>query len=381
MFDFADLNHTELQKIFLSVSLPFFNKKKNWNSTSFAKFLSLPYFFILPMDPLDFRSDTVTKPSLNMRKAMFEAQVGDDVYQDDQTVNHLQTYAAKKFGHSAALFFPTGTQAGLCALLSHCQRGEEYIAGHLAHHYKYEGGGASVLGGIQAQPIEQLENGEMPLEKIRAAIKPADIHFAITRLICLENTFWGRVLSWEYMLAVKTMAKEFHLQFHLDGARIFNAAVEMGCDVKKITELFDSACICLSKGLGAPAGTLLVGSTEFIEKARRWRKICGGGMRQVGILAAAAQVALEDSPKLLLADHQKAKFLAEKLNQKPELKAYACTNMVFFSPPLEKMESLNQALVRKNILARISPFTRLVLHLDIPENAINSVAEVILKET
>lgn len=244
---------------------------------------------------IDLRSDTVTRPSRAMLEEMMAAPVGDDVYGDDPTVNELQRYAAELSGKEAALFLPTGTQANLVALLSHCERGEEYIVGQGAHNYLYEAGGAAVLGSIQPQPIDAAPDGTLPLDKVAAKIKADDIHFARTKLLSLENTHNGKVLPREYLKAAWDFTRERKLGLHVDGARIFNAVVEYGCELKAITQYCDSFTICLSKGLGTPVGSLLVGSADYIRRANRWRKMTGGGMRQAGILAAAGLYALKNN--------------------------------------------------------------------------------------
>jgi threonine aldolase len=234
-----------------------------------------------------------------MLEAMMAAPVGDDVYGDDPTVNELQRYAAQLAGKEAALFLPTGTQANLVGLLSHCQRGEEYIVGQGAHNYLYEAGGAAVLGSIQPQPIDAAADGTLPLDKVAAKIKPDDIHFAPTRLLSLENTHNGKVLPRDYLKEAWQFTRERNLALHVDGARIFNAVVEYDCELRDIARYCDSFTICLSKGLGTPVGSLLVGSHEYIRRATRWRKMVGGGMRQAGILAAAGLYALQNNVQRL----------------------------------------------------------------------------------
>jgi threonine aldolase len=281
---------------------------------------------------MDFRSDTVTKPTEAMRKAMSEALVGDDVYGDDPTVNELEQWAAERHGFEAALFTTSGTQANLLGLMAHCQRGDEYLCGQQAHNYKYEAGGAAVLGSIQPQPIENNPDGTLDFDKLAAAIKPDDSHFARTKLLSLENTINGKVLPLSYLAEAREFVNEKGLLLHLDGARVYNAAVALDVDVKEIARYFDSMTICLSKGLAAPIGSLLLGSHEFIARARRLRKMVGGGMRQAGILAAAGKLALTEQVEQLKTDHANAKRLAEGLSKidgyhvKPEL---VQTNVVF----------------------------------------------------
>src|SRR5450631_3229929 len=262
---------------------------------------------------IDLRSDTVTRPTSGMRAAMAAAEVGDDVFGDDPTVNRLQAVAAERFGFEGALFFPTGTQSNLSALMSHCGRGDEYLVGQEAHTYKYEQGGAAVLGSIQPQPLENEPDGGISIQRIANAIKPQDIHFARTRLLALENTIGGRVLPLAYQRQVTEFAHTQGLATHLDGARLFNAIVKLGIAEAAAVAGFDSVSVCLSKGLGAPAGSVLLGSRDLITQARRWRKVLGGGMRQAGVLAAAGLYALEHHVRLLAQDHANAEYLAEGL--------------------------------------------------------------------
>ena len=270
---------------------------------------------------LDFRSDTVTRPTQAMREAMSIAEVGDDVYGEDPTINALQEKTASMLGFEAALYGVSGTQTNLLGLMSHCQRGEEVIVGQTAHTYRWEGGGMAVLGSIQPQPLEQRADGTMDLAAIEAAIKPDDAHYAITRLIALENTWGGKVLPAEYAPAVKALAQRRGLKTHLDGARLFNAAVYSAARdgtkpidaAREICASFDSVSICLSKGLGAPVGSLLLASKAQIDKARRLRKMIGGGMRQGGIVAAAGAYALEHHIDRLADDHANAAMLATGL--------------------------------------------------------------------
>ncbi|CAI3801829.1 low-specificity L-threonine aldolase [Rheinheimera sp. MM224] len=271
----------------------------------------------------DFRSDTVTQPTAAMKAAMLAAPLGDDVFQDDPTVNELQRYAAELLGFEAALFAPSGTQTNLIALMAHCQRGDEAIVGQQWHTYRWEGGGMAVLGSIQPQPIEHQPDGTLALEHIRAAVKPDDPHFARTKLIVMENTTGGKVLPLSYMNSVAALAKELGLNCHIDGARLMNAAVALATadgsnPIQKARQLcagFDSVSLCLSKGLGAPVGSLLLGSHAFILQARRLRKMLGGGMRQAGVLAAAGLYALQNNIERLAEDHQHAQQLAEGLQR------------------------------------------------------------------
>ncbi|MBI3716108.1 MAG: low-specificity L-threonine aldolase [Betaproteobacteria bacterium] len=315
---------------------------------------------------IDVRSDTVTQPGPAMRAAMAAAEVGDDVFGDDPTVNRLQERMAAMTGMEAGLFLPSGTQSNLCALMSHCQRGEEYIVGQDAHTYKYEGGGAAVLGSIQPQPLENAADGTIPLAKIRAAVKPDDSHFAITRLIALENTIGGKVLPEAYLAEVRALAKEKGLSTHLDGARVFNAAVKSGRDVKAICAHFDSVSVCLSKGLGAPAGSVLCGSKDLIKSAHRWRKMLGGGMRQAGILAAAGLYALDHHVARLAEDHDNAAHLAAALAEIPALKVtFPDTNILFVDVPAADCAALAEEFKRQGVVALVSPRLRLVTHLDL----------------
>lgn len=288
------------------------------------------------MNFVDLRSDTVTKPTPEMREAMAEAEVGDDVYGDDPTVNRLQVKAAEMLGKEAALFVPSGTMGNLLALLVHCSRGEEVICGDKSHIYVNEAGGMAALGGIYPHPVPNQMDGTLRLEDIRASIQPDDSHRTITRLVCIENTqnmCGGVALSAEYTKQVGQLAKENGLKFHIDGARIFNAAAALDVDVKELVAPADSIMFCLSKGLVAPVGSMLVGSKEFIAKAHRLRKMLGGGMRQVGVMAAAGLVSLEKMTGRLKQDHARAKNLYEGLKQVSglRLEAEPASNMVYFT--------------------------------------------------
>jgi threonine aldolase len=315
---------------------------------------------------IDLRSDTVTRPTGAMRAAMAQAQVGDDVYGEDPTVNRLQSHLAELLGFEAGLWLPTGTQSNLAALLTHCGRGDEYIVGQQAHTYKYEGGGGAVLGGIQPQPIAHQPDGTLDLAEVEAAIKPNDIHFARTRLFTLENTIGGKVLPQVYVTQALALARKHGLATHLDGARLFNAAVASKVPARELARGFDSVSVCLSKGLGAPAGTVLVGAREFIEQARRWRKMLGGGLRQAGILAAAGLYALEHNVERLAQDHANAQALAEGLRRIPGLEIEGPhTSMVFLRIPAERVARLQAHLREQGVLASVAPRTRLVTHLDV----------------
>ncbi|MBK7317070.1 low-specificity L-threonine aldolase [Candidatus Villigracilis affinis] len=303
------------------------------------------------MEFVDLRSDTVTKPTPEMREAMAEAEVGDDVYMDDPTVNALQEKAAEMLGKEDSLFVPSGTMGNLLALLVHCQRGDEVIVGDKSHIYVNEAGGMSALGGIHPHPLKNQTDGTLALDEILAAIQSEDVHHTITRLICLENTqnaCGGVVLSADYMRAVGKIARENNLSLHVDGARIFNAATALNISVKDLVEPADSVMFCLSKGLVSPVGSMLVGTKKFINRARHLRKMVGGGMRQAGVLAAAGLISLEKMSTRLGQDHARAKKLFEGLNQVQGLKLDAfgssSTNMVFFNLADEVKLSVDQII-------------------------------------
>ncbi|HEY8586208.1 MAG TPA: low-specificity L-threonine aldolase [Rhodanobacter sp.] len=329
------------------------------------------------MKLVDLRSDTVTRPTDAMRAAMVAAEVGDDVYGEDPTVNALQQRVADELGLEAGLFVPSGTQSNLLALLSHCERGDEYLVGMDAHTYKFEGGGAAVLGSIQPQPIVQADDGSLPLESIEAAIKPRDPHFARTRVLALENTWHGRTLPLDYLAAAHDLARSRGLGLHLDGARLFNAAVACGVPARDIARHFDTVSVCLSKGLGAPVGSVLVGSAALIDKARRWRKVCGGGWRQAGILAAAGLHALDHHVARLADDHHRAEYLAGRLREVAGVKLLGqYTNMVFVDVPHERLRELDVHLREAGIRISVGylPTLRLVTHLDIDDGDIERTA-------
>ncbi|RTR37502.1 low-specificity L-threonine aldolase [Shewanella canadensis] len=318
---------------------------------------------------IDFRSDTVTMPTEAMRKAMATAEVGDDVYGDDPTVNRLEAQAAEMYGFDGALFTSSGTQANLLALMSHCDRGDEYICGQQAHNYKFEGGGAAVLGSIQPQPLNNQADGSILLSDIKGAIKPDDVHFANTRLVSLENTIGGKVLPQSYIAEAQQLAFNHGLKIHLDGARVANAAVAQNIAISEITQYFDSVSICLSKGLCAPVGSILLGDERLIGKARRWRKMLGGGMRQAGILAAAAGLAITDQVERLAIDHDNARYLAEQLSTLTEFRVDILsvqTNMVFahVNDGVD-IASLAMKLKLSGILISSGSTLRLVTHADI----------------
>ncbi|WP_218043357.1 low-specificity L-threonine aldolase [Oryzomonas rubra] len=319
---------------------------------------------------IDLRSDTVTRPTPEMRAAMMDAQVGDDVWGDDPTVNRLQDVVAERSGKEAALFLPSGTQSNLAALMAHCERGDEYIVGQVAHTYKYEGGGAAVLGSIVPQPIENAADGTLPLPKVAAAIKHhgpgMGVHFARTRLLALEDTFNGQVLPADYIREAAALARERGLALHLDGARVCNAAVARNETLAQACGPFDSVSICFSKGLGAPVGSVLVGSHAFIERAHRWRKVLGGGMRQAGFLAAACLYALDNHFDRLAQDHANAEHLARGLGAIDQVTVTGqATNMVFARFPEEACAPLQAYLAERGMLVQVTPTTRLVTHLDV----------------
>ena len=318
------------------------------------------------MKTVDLRSDTVTRPSAAMRQVMAQAEVGDDVYGEDPTVSRLEALAAGMLGQEAALFVPSGTMSNLLALLSHCSRGDEYIAGQDAHLYRWEGGGGAIFGGIQPQPLDFEADGTLDLARVSRAVKPPDHHHAVTRLLCLENTQGGRVLPLDYLERAKQCARSHGLALHLDGARVFNAAEELQVPVREITSRFDSVSVCLSKGLGAPVGSLLCGSSELIGKAHRWRKVAGGGMRQSGILAAAGIHALENNVGRLAEDHRNARLLADGLAAIDGLiVSPANTNILFATPPAGSASGLREALAAEGILLGAGEQLRLVTHLDV----------------
>lgn len=325
----------------------------------------------------DFRSDTVTRPDHGMRAAMAGAEVGDAVYDDCPTTKRLEAMTAERLGKEAALFFPTGTQANLAALMAHCGRGDEYLVGQMAHTYRLEGGGAAVLGSIQPQPLPNEPDGTIALDAIANAIKPNDFHFAMTRLLALENTFNGLVLPDAYLEAATGLARSRGLATHLDGARLMNAAAASNRDAAWIAGQFDTVSMCLSKGLGAPIGSILVGPKDFIEKARRIRKMLGGGMRQTGVIAAAAIYALEHNVARLSEDHRRAADLAAVLACFPDLGAGpARTNMVFMTPKGLDTATLAAFLRERGIgVSGRYGTLRWVTHLDVDDASVERVAE------
>ena len=329
---------------------------------------------------IDLRSDTVTRPSPAMRQAMAQAEVGDDVWGDDPTVARLEAVVAEHIGKEAALFVPSGTQSNLCALLTHCQRGDEYLIGKDSHAYKYEGGGAAALGGIQPQPLPVNADGTLGLDVIDQAVRPDDFHFARTRLLCLENTFYGLVVPLTFQQQAIAVAQRHRLATHLDGARLFNAAVKLGVSPASVAAGFDSVSICLSKGLGAPVGSLLCGSRDFVQAARRWRKVLGGGMRQSGLLAAAGLYALEHNVDRLAEDHANATALAAELQTLADVQIDAArvqTNMVFMTPKSGTAHALTAHLAQHGILVDPGTTIRMVTHLDVTRADVEKVAKAI----
>jgi threonine aldolase len=337
------------------------------------------YERIFDVKTIDLRSDTVTLPTQAMRRAMAKAELGDDVYGEDPTVNRLETLAAERLGKESALFVSSGTQSNLIGVMSHCQRGDEYIVGQMAHTYHYEAGGAAVLGSIQPQPIDFEPDGTLDLAKVEQAIKPDDVHFARTRLLCLENTQAGKVLPMDYLARAGEFARRHHLASHLDGARIFNAAVQLGLDVCEIARPFDSVSVCLSKGLAAPVGSVLCGPAGFIKQARRWRKMLGGGMRQAGVLAAAGIIALTEMVERLADDHANARRLAAGLAEIPGFDVdwdAAQTNMVFFSLAEPLLGKFGLFMAAKGIIIGDHPGQiRAVTHYGIEADDIETILQ------
>lgn len=327
---------------------------------------------------IDLRSDTVTKPTAAMRAVMAAAPVGDDVFGDDPTINALQQRVAALAGKEAALIASSGTQTNLLALLSHCQRGDEYLVGQEYHTYRYEAGGAAVLGGIVPQPFEVEADGTLNLTAVEKRIKPDDPHFPITKLLSLENTHTGRVIAQDFMLKARRLCDKHGLKLHLDGARIFNACVATGQSLQQLADPFDSVSICFSKGLGTPIGSVLVGSKKFIQRAHRWRKMLGGGMRQAGIIAAAMDYALDHHIDRLADDHQHAQQLHDALKQLAGITVEAAqTNMVYVNfESLETAQKVSDYLRDNGVLTARSQRMRLVTHLDISSQDIETVVSL-----
>ena len=338
---------------------------------------------------VDLRSDTVTQPTAAMRAAMLAAPLGDDVFGGDPSVNALQEKIAGLLGFEAALFVPTGTQSNLCAILAHCQRGDEYIVGQMAHCYRWEGGGAAVFGSVQPQPLNHQPDGSLALADIEAAIKPDDAHFARTRLLALENTLGGKLLPFDYVQQATTLAASRGLKRHLDGARLFNAAVSQAAqtgssplvEAKRIAQCFDSVSVCFSKGLGAPVGSALCGSREFIARAHRIRKMAGGGMRQAGMLAAAAIHALDHHVGRLAQDHALAQHLADGLAGIEGLQVESPhTNIVFVDltgAARAQSAALLKHLAGQGIEATGLYRLRFVTHLDVDSAGVDQAVAAI----
>jgi threonine aldolase len=337
------------------------------------------------MKIVDLRSDTVTRPTPAMREAMYKAEVGDDVFGDDPTVNRLEAMAAERLGKEAALFVASGTMGNLVALLTHCGRGDEVILGDRSHTFLFEQGGMAALGGITPRPIPNQPDGRLYLEDIEGAIRADNPHFPRTRLVCLENTHNvcnGTPLTAEYTAQAARLARDHDLRVHLDGARIFNAAAALGVDVRELAQEVDSVMFCLSKGLCAPVGSLLCGSADFIAEARRARKVVGGGMRQAGILAAAGIVALEQIADRMAEDHVRAKRLAEGLAEIPGVEVAPVTTNILYFQLTEKVsktpEEVEQALAEQGVLmlGRGGGRFRAVTHYWISDEDIERTIEV-----
>ncbi len=331
---------------------------------------------------IDFRSDTVTQPTEEMRESMIHAPVGDDVYGEDPTVRELEALACELTGMPAAVFASSGTQTNLIALLAHCGRGDEYIVGADAHTFKYEGGGAAALGGIQPQTIPVADDGTLPLDLVRAAVKDrTDPHFAKSKVFTIENTHSGRALPMQYLSDARALADEQQLILHMDGARVFNAVVAHGVSLKQICAPLHSISICLSKGLSAPVGSVLCGDKDFIQSARRWRKVTGGGMRQAGVIAAPAMIALRDMPARLHIDHQNAARLKKELTDCPNLNVRETahpTNMVWIDLPRADGEALSTYASEHGVtLSASADLARLVTHRHISEQDVVQAAKVI----
>lgn len=338
------------------------------------------------MQEVDLRSDTLTRPTVAMRRAMAEAEVGDDVFGEDPTVRRLEEMAAERVGKEAALFVPSGTMANLVSLLAQCRRGDEIILGDQSHTYCYEQGGASALGGLHPRPLPNQPDGTLPLEEIEAAIRPDNVHYPRTRLIALENTqnrCNGRPLTPAYMASVGALARRHGLRVHVDGARLFNAAMALGVEARELTVHADTVSFCLSKGLGAPVGSLVCGARDFIAEARRARKVVGGGMRQAGVLAAAGIVALEEMVDRLAEDHAHARQLAEGLAEVPGIRidpAQIRTNILYFDT--ENAQALVDVLEKGGVRVLSTAPTRIraVTHHHIRSEDITYALDVFRKK-
>jgi threonine aldolase len=330
---------------------------------------------------IDFRSDTVTKPTKKMRLAMANAIVGDDVYEDDPTIKELETLAAKMTGKEAGLFITSGTMGNQLSIYTHTSRGDEIIVGSKAHIKNYEVGATAIISSVSYHLIDEVD-GMMPLKSIKYGIRGQDVHYPDSSLICLENAHGsGKVLPLDYMKSVYELAKENNLKVHLDGARLFNAATFLNVEASEICQFVDSVTFCLSKGLASPIGSVLCGSKDFIHKARRGRKMLGGGMRQVGILGAAGLISLKEMTKRLEEDHQNAKYLAGKLDQMKEIEVDFSSldiNMVFIKSTLDFME-LSEFLSDNGILfsGNRGKRTRIAVHNDISRENIDQLVMLI----
>lgn len=332
---------------------------------------------------IDLRSDTVTKPTPAMLEAMAKAEVGDDVYGEDPTINRLQEKCADIFGKEAALFVSSGSQGNLVSLLAHCQRGDEIIVGKNNHIFQWEQGGAAQLGGIHTCTIDNRKDGTLPLEEIEASIRYDDPHCPVSKLVCLENTQDGRVLSKEYTESVGKFCREKNLLLHLDGARIYNAAIALKLPVKSLVAPVDSVQMCFSKGLSAPVGSIVAGSKDFIKRAHRARKLVGGAMRQAGVLAAACDVALDTMVDRLQEDHDNARLLADGLKNISELNVEPVeSNMVFISLKNGNADALKETLKKEGLLVgNMKHRIRMVTHYGIEKNDIQDAVDIISKAT
>jgi len=333
---------------------------------------------------IDFRSDTVTKPCQKMRQVMSEAIVGDDVYGEDPTINQLQNKVAQLLNKEAGLFVPSGTMSNLLALMSHCQRGDEAIVGDEYHIFSHEAGGASALGSVVMQSIRTTTKGYISADQVKRAIRPDDSHFAQTRLICLENTVSGFVQKQTELEAIAQLAKEQDLSIHLDGARLMHAVIKSGNSAAQLAQPFDSVSLCLSKGLGAPAGSVLCGSNELINTAKRWRKMLGGGMRQAGVLAAAGIYAIDNNIQRLQQDHDLAKYFAQQLNLIDQVNIDVDnveTNMLFVqfkdANSTDNRPSISKYLIESGICITQGELSRIVVHLDISRADVDYTLEKI----
>lgn len=332
---------------------------------------------------IDLRSDTVTRPTVAMLAAMTSAPLGDDVFGDDPTVNRLQAVLAERLGFEAGLFMPTGTMSNLCGIMAHCGRGDEYIVGQQAHAYRWEGGGAAVMGSVQPQPLDNAPDGSLPLDAIRAAVKPDDPHYARSRLLALENTIGGKVLPMPYLRDATALAREMGLAAHLDGARLFNAAVAMGGDpwarARAIAGAFDSVSVCFSKGLGTPAGSMLLGPRDLVGRALRVRKMAGGGMRQAGILAAAALHALDHHVARLADDHARAARLAAAFDGVEGVTLDPVHSNIVFANlgPGARTDGFLDHLRAHGVLALGLYRLRFVTHLDVDDAGVDRAAAAV----